>query len=185
MNGNHIHKNADENGPEVEGNLPSKYFEDLFTVKELKEWGERAVKNKYTDENFYHVVWNEKEYIVPLKAPDNVDEKLAERMYYYAKDKYFDLDCMCDHLRAENEIPEKIKDFEKGTEFRFIELFKDKEYGIIDEDEQFEIYFKILGKLAGEIKLKKQIDKEVCEKRDIDNLYKKEESPLYFTYMRI
>lgn len=151
VNGTTYHKNKDANGPKVDGEIGMRWIEKIIVIDELKEWEQKAKDLGFTQENFYEVACDNKHFLIPLKESKNIDKDAKEEMYYYAKDKYFDLDLLGWHILAEQELPQKIKKMEKGTTFTFTQLFD--EYDVIDEHEQFEIYSKVLGQVVGLIEV--------------------------------
>lgn len=151
VNGTSYHKIKDDNGPKVDGEIGMKWLEEIVNLAELEEMEKKAKDLGYTEENFYEVTCDKKHFIIPLKEPKKVSKENKEEMYFYGKDKYFDLYLIGQHILAENELPEKIKKMKKGTTFTFAQFFD--EYKIHDEEEEFEIYSKVLGQVSGLIKV--------------------------------
>ncbi len=151
INGKNFYKNKDENGPEIDGEIGMRWIEEIVNIDELEEMQQKAKDLGFTDENFYEVKLDKKHYLIPLKEQKEMEKEVKEDMYYYAKDKYFDLYLLGQHILAEKEIPQKIKNMKKGTTFTFSQFFK--EYTIVDQQEQFEIYSKIIGQVLNLIQI--------------------------------
>lgn len=151
VNGTTYHKNKDDNGPEVDGVIGMQWLEEIVDLAEFEEMEQRAKNLGFTQENFYEATCDDKHFLIPLKEPKDIDKDTKEEMYYYGKDKYFDLYLLGQHILAEQELPKKIKKMKKGATFTFTQFFKD--YTIVDKQEQFEIYSKVLGQVNGLIKV--------------------------------
>ena len=151
INETNYHKNKDENGPMVDGEIGMRWIEKIIDLAEFKEMEQKAKNLGFTQENFYEVTCDDKNFLIPLKEPKNLGKDEKEEMYYYAKDKYFDLYLLGQHILAEKELPQKIKKMKIDTPFTFTQFFKD--YTIVDEQEQFEIYSKVLGQVNGLIEV--------------------------------
>ena len=182
VNGNKYHKNKDENGPEIDGEIGMRWLEEIIVIEELEEMEQKAKNWGYTQENFYEVTCDGKHFLIPLKEPKDIDEETKEEMYYYGKDKYFDLYLLGEHILAEQELPQKIKKMKAGTTFTFTQFFKD--YTNVDKQEQFEIYSKVLGQVIGLI----QIDEKIYKTKRVQEYEHNIEAydlPWQVTYMRV
>ena len=180
--GCNYHKNKDENGPEIKGEIEMHYLEEIVDLTELEEMEQKARNLGYTQENVYEVTCDDKHFLIPLKEPKKIDEDSKEEMYYYGKDKYFDLYLLGQHILVEQELSQKIKDMKKGTTFTFTQFFD--EHTIVDPQEQFEIYSKVLGQVVGLI----QIDEKTYKTKRVseyEHNIERYDLPWQVTYVRV
>ncbi len=152
VNGNMYYKRADQNGEEIKGEVMLTSVEELaeFIANDelfkvlLKTTSEKG----FGDNKFLELHYKGQTYKMPLDAPANIDNDLEEEVHTFAKDRYFDLLMLGDYIKSKNEIPEMIKNLEKGSEFNFNDYFK--KYFIDDDREKFELFFEISKELKGQ-----------------------------------
>lgn len=156
VNGNKYYKKEDENGEEIKGEVMLTSVEELaeFIVNEesFKDLLKTTSEKGFGDNKFLELHHKGQTYKMPLDPPVNTDKVLIEEVHTFAKDRYFDLLMLGQYIKAKNEIPEMIKNLEKGSEFNFNDYFK--KYFIDDEREKVELFFEISKELKGQFSAK-------------------------------
>ena len=159
VNGNKYYKKADQNGEEIKGEVLMASLEELaeFIVNEesFKDLFKATFEKGFGDNKFLELHYKGQTYKIPLGPPANIDNDLAEEVHTFAKDMYFNLLMLGDYIKAKNEIPEMIKNLEKGSEFNFNDYFR--RYFIDDDREKFELYFEISKELKGQFVAKNKV----------------------------
>lgn len=152
VNDNKYYKKEDENNKEIKGEVPTTSVEELveFVVSEenFKKLLQLTLEKGFVNNKFLELRYKGQFYKLPLDPPANIDNDFAEEVHTFAKDRYFDLLMLGDYIKAKNEIPEMIKNLEKGSEFNFNDYFK--KYFIDDDREKFELFFEISKELKGQ-----------------------------------